>query len=199
MTPRKGSPPPPDPFAPLPQSPWEMEREKREAARIERERLHRERIEAANKAQAKRIEAANEEQRQLLAAILGGEILPHEIDPKLLVGDQAKETLLMAKRLWDVLFGFRLDTLAHDALAYLGDVLRDDGAEPKLRTDAAKTILTARAKMAVKANNPGEAAVRALLGGMGQKNGAADLRKLDDAELLDGFKRLLIAATDTGD
>lgn len=191
------SPPPTGPPQP---APWERERIARDEARRQREENYRRQMEEQQRQMRRRIAAENAEQAELMCLILSGDVRPHEIDVRLLQGDRAKETLLVAKRIWDVLFQFRLDGLAHDALEFLGGVMRDEDASEKSRVDAAKTILAARAKVAVKVNNPGEAAVRALIGGMGGgAKAGTNLRDLDDGELLEGFKRLLIAATDQGD
>jgi hypothetical protein len=181
---------------PPPLTEWEREKQARDEAREARDRIQLARMRQQQAAWAARVEAESREQAELMAVILSGDVRPHEIDAKLLTGAKAQETLLLARRIWDVIFQFRLDGLAHDALEFLGGVMRDDEASLKQRVDAAKTLLGARAKLANKINNPGEAAVRALLGGMG-KAADTDLRKLGDGELLEGFKRLLVAATDT--
>jgi hypothetical protein len=192
-----GKPPPQGGIdGPPPLPPWEAEAQARQEAAEERQRLYQKRIAENRRMHAARIEADNREQAELLAAIIEGDVSPHEINPRTLVGERAKDTLLVAKRLWDVCFQFRLDSLAHEALEFLGDTMRDTGAEIKVRVDAAKTIVGARLKMAAKVNNPGEAAVRSLLLGMNAGGGAQSLKDLGDGELLEGFKRLLIAATD---
>jgi len=179
-------------------TPWEREARDREEARAERERLFRERINRQNKEHARRLQADNAEQAALLAAIINGNISPHEIDARTLQGDRAKDTLLVAKRLWDVCFQFKLDSRAQTALDFLDEVVQDTGADLKVRVDAAKTIVGARIKMANKVNNPGEAAVGALLAGMMQKGTKADLRSLTDEELREKFRLLLESTTNMG-
>ena len=195
-----GKPPPQGGIdGPPPLPPWEAEAQARQEAAEERQRLYQKRIAENRRMHAARIDADNKEQAELLAAILQGDISPHEINPRTLQGDRAKDTLLVAKRLWDMLFQFRLDSLAHEALAFLGDAMRDTGADLKVRTDAAKTIIAARAKMANRVSNPGEAAVRDLLASMTPRGTAAtNLSKLTDEELREKFRLLLESTTNMG-
>ena len=183
---------------PKPPTPAQVEAERQQRIRDSNDAYWR-KVQDRRDDMARQMEADTREQAQLLAHIIDGHVRPHEVDPKLLKGDKAKETLVIAKRIWDMLFIFRLDSLANEALEFLGETMRDDTEERTVRVDAAKTILSARGRMAAKNNNPGEAAVRALIAGLGGGGGgSADLRNLDDAELLQGFKRLLLAATDEG-
>lgn len=195
-----GKPPPQGGIDGPPQiPPWEAEAQAREEARAERERLFKERINRNQRQHVARLEADNKEQAELLAAIIEGNISPHEINPRTLAGERAKDTLLVAKRLWDVCFQFKLDSRAQGALDFLDDVVQDTGADLKVRVDAAKTIVAARIKMANKVNNPGEAAVGALLAAMMPKGGqAADLRTLTDEELRERFRLLLESTTNMG-
>jgi hypothetical protein len=176
------------------------ERRKREAVQ-DMEDQRREYYAAQRRAQVDRqraqVRAAeNEEQRQLLAAILTGDLDLAEIDPQALRGEKARETLMLARSIWDVLLQFRLDALAHESLAYLAQVQRDSEKTTRERTEAAKAILAARSKLAI-APDRADAALRAVVGT--QKRSAVQTRALSDEQMHERFREILSAATDEGD
>lgn len=180
------------------------ERRKREAeaeARREQEQARRDYYAAQRRAEVARQQAQvraaeSEEQRQLLAAILTGDIDLAAIDPQALRGDKARETLSLARSIWDVLLQFRLDALAHESLAYLAEVQRDSEKTTRERTEAAKAILAARSKLAI-APDRADAALRAVMGT--QKRSQLQTRALSDEQMHERFREILSAATNEGD